>query len=178
MNYTVRTLDIKGFLGAIPPYFFSTHACKIIRSRHQKLRRPAVPWPTARPRAVREWTWAAAIHSGALQPRAAATRAYLGLARTYVPRNRALIVFDRYQTEGDGRHGTKQRATEGGGGSREEAAARRRRRWPEASGGGLREAGTRGRRRAEGGVGGRRCCRVRRRKTPGRCDRPVAWTKR
>ena len=111
---------------------------------------------------------AAAIRSGALQPRAAATRAYLGLARTYVPRNRALIVFDRYQTEGDGgrrtaRHqtegdGGRRRPDTGGGGSREEAAARRRRRWPEAGGGGLREAGTRGRRRAEGGdesAGGR-----------------------
>ena len=81
----------------------------------------------------------------------------------------------RHQTEGDG---GRRRPDTGGGGSREEAAARRRRRWPEAGGGGLREAGTRGRRLAEGGVGGRRCCRVRRRKTPGRCDRPVAWTKR
>jgi len=50
---------------------------------------------------------AAAIRSGALQPRAAATRAYLELARTYVPRNRASIDFDRDQTEGNGRHGTK-----------------------------------------------------------------------
>ena len=83
---------------------------------------------------------AAAIRSGALQPRAAATRAYLGLARTYVPRNRALIVFDRYQTEGDGRHGTKRRATEGGGGPTPAAAAQGRRRRLDAGGGGPRQA--------------------------------------
>jgi len=72
---------------------------------------------------------AAAIRSGALQPRAAATRAYLGLARTYVPRNRASIVFDRDQMEGDGRHGTKRRATDEGGGPTPAAAAQGRRGW-------------------------------------------------
>ena len=58
---------------------------------------------------------AAAIHSGALQPRAAATRAYLGLARTYVPRNRASIDFDQDETEGDGGRRTARHQSGGGG---------------------------------------------------------------
>ena len=85
---------------------------------------------------------AAAIRSGALQPRAAATRAYLGLARTYVPRNRALIVFDRYQTEGDG----GRRQLKGGGGGSTPAAVARGRRWRTEGGGDPREAASRGRR--------------------------------
>ena len=61
---------------------------------------------------------AAAIRSGALQPRAAATRAYLGLARTYVPRNRA-SNWSRYHKNSrtcDPRAATKAGcAVEGGG---------------------------------------------------------------
>ena len=68
---------------------------------------------------------AAAMHSGALQPRAAATRAYLGLARTYVPRNRA-SNWSRYRRNSrtcDPRAATKAAsAAEGGGASREAAA--------------------------------------------------------
>ena len=84
-----------------------------------------------------------------------ATRAYLGLARTYVPRNRASIVFDRYQTEGDGGRRTARHQTEGdggrwrlkgGGGGSTPAAVARGKRWRTEGGGDPREAAIRGRR--------------------------------
>jgi hypothetical protein len=37
LYYILLTLDIKGFLGAIPPYFFSAHAYKQNGSSQHKL---------------------------------------------------------------------------------------------------------------------------------------------
>ena len=117
-----------------------------------RCRRPAVPWPTARPRAVREWTWAR-------WPRCGGRRRSVPVPFSHpcVPRARADVraqepSFDRFRSVPNGgrrreaaaRH--RRRRLKGGGGGSTPAAVARGRRWRTEGGGDPREAAIRGRR--------------------------------